>query len=58
MLVNGSRHDFYTIQYAGCWMTAKYRKQARMTGIQTTARLMRKRGVPLALALRILGGVQ
>ena len=58
MLVNGTRHDFFTMQYAGAWMVAKYRKQARITGVQTTARLMRSRGVPLALALRILGGVQ
>jgi hypothetical protein len=55
MLTEQCRADWYSVVYAGTWMVTKYRKQARITGVQTTARLMRSRGVPIALTLRILG---
>ena len=53
-----TRSDWYAMQYAGAWLVAKSRRQARTCGVYHVATQLRKRGVPLALALRILGGVQ
>jgi hypothetical protein len=55
MLSTQCRADWYSVVYAGTWLVTKYRKQARVCGVRHTAEQMRKRGVPLALTLRILG---
>jgi hypothetical protein len=58
MLTEQCRADFYAVQYAGTWLVAKSRRQALHCGTQHAARLLRKQGCPLHLALRILGGVR
>lgn len=44
----------FMLQDAGQWLVAKARRQATESGVQTAARNLRKQGVPLELALRIL----
>jgi hypothetical protein len=58
MLSTQCRSDFYAVQYAGTWMVAKLRRQARTAGVFHMATMCRKRGMPLALTLRILGAQQ
>lgn len=42
-------------QSAGRWFCQKYRRLARESGVQQSARNMRKQGVPLDVALAVLG---
>lgn len=37
------------------WLVWRFRQMAREEGVQTTARRLRKYGIPLAIALRVLG---
>ena len=38
----------------GNWFISKYRLQAAKTGVQSTARAMRKQGIPIEVALAVL----
>lgn len=39
----------------GYWLTRKYRRQRRERGVRAAAANLRRQGVPVDLALRILG---
>lgn len=40
----------------GNWFINKYRLQAAKTGVQSTARAMRKQGIPIEVTLTVLVG--
>ena len=45
---------FFTSLHAGAWLVDKARRQAAKQGTQAAARNLRKQGVPVELAVRIL----
>ena len=49
-------HFIPSAEVIGNWFISKYRLQAAKTGVQSTARAMRKQGIPIEVALAVLCG--
>lgn len=42
-------------EYVGTWYVLRYRARARRAGVAVVAKQLKKQGVPLEVALKILG---